>query len=140
MIPKSGDRFSEKIMLKTKSLILCREPPLHAPACKHGFDLLGNKETRTVLVVGLIAQPVIVGEDVAHIGDEREPGSLLGRGLPQAAAIERVIDHGAELMVGNAGCELSECAFDIGASGHERSDGSRQCGWASRVANSAMVF
>src|SRR5262245_41276391 len=78
--------------------ILRGEPPPHPPGLEHRFDLLGDEEARAVLVIALVAQRVIIGEHVPHIGDEREPGRLLGCGVAQAAAIERVIDHRAELM------------------------------------------
>src|SRR5262249_1682975 len=76
-----------------------------------------HEVARAVLVVALRQEIVVVSEGVPHIGDEREPGGALRRARLQAAAVERMVDHGAELVRRNARHEAPQRGLDLGAFG-----------------------
>ena len=73
-------------------------------------------EARPTPVV--VSKRVIVGKDVPHIGDERQPCGLFGRGRAQAPAVKRVVDHGSEFMRGNSWRQPAQRNLDVGATGH----------------------
>src|SRR5204862_296194 len=78
------------------------------PSAQHRLHLPGNEMTRAVAVVALRQQVVVIGEDVAHIGNQREPCGLFGRGRCKPLAVERVIGYGAELMQRDFRREVAE--------------------------------
>ena len=61
---------------------------------------------------------VVVGEGVAHIGDERQPRRGLRRRDAQPRAVDGVVDHRGELMRRYPRREAPERHFDIAAFGH----------------------
>src|ERR1700730_18551850 len=75
--------------------VLGGEPPAHAPVAQDRFDLFGDEETRALPVIALLHQVVIIRKDMADISDEREPRRGFRRGLVEAAAVERGVDHRA---------------------------------------------
>jgi len=103
-------------MARSRSIVAA-EPALDAPLAQHGVHIGGDEVAGAVVVVTLRQQIVVVGEGVPHIGDEREPGRGLGRARLQAAAVERVVDDGAELMRRNARRQAPQRGFDVGACG-----------------------
>src|SRR5688572_16458418 len=74
--------------------------------------------TGAVAVVTLGQERVVVGHDVAGVGDERQPGSRLGRGALQAGAVAGMIDHRLELMLRDAWREPLQGGFEGGAAAH----------------------
>src|SRR5262245_61304859 len=94
------------------------QPPFHPPFRQHPLHILHHEMPRAVLVITLRQEIVVFREHVPHIGDQRQPGSGLGRGGREPTAVERVVDDRAELMARDARRKPAQRLLDLVACWH----------------------
>src|SRR3954462_7967741 len=92
------DEQCARAWLPNVTLFVRVESATHAPLFQLPGHFLRHEVAGALLIVALREQVVVIGEDMAHIGDERKPRRRFGCRVLQSLAVERVIDDRAEFM------------------------------------------